>query len=233
MLDWSYFDKIYCITTKESFIRRSSCRMIAKEYNMDICFKKVERHPNGSNHGCFLSHIDIFKEAKDLNLQRIIVLEDDIIPQHLNENVLKKITDFLQNNDWDFFYFGAVPDCRKDNAAVKLKDGNGFYRIRSLCTHAYAINRSAIDKYYDSEYYSHIPLDYLFRDDLSLTSYAHYPTQFYQETGFNAPQPLINAYLRIVEFYAYHCGLSIYHPSIQTIICILFVILFYQKVKFL
>jgi len=229
MLDWSYFDKIYCITTKESFIRRSSCKIIAKEYNMDVCFKKVERHPGGSNHGCFISHMNIFKEAKDQNLQRIIILEDDIIPRYLNEKVLNKITDFLQNNEWDLFYFGAVPDCRRDNSAIKVKDR--FYRIRSLCTHAYAINRSAIEKFHDSQYYSHIPLDYLFRDDVSLVSYAHYPTQFYQETGVNAPQPFINAYLRMVEFYAYHCGMSLYHPILQSIICIIFLILFIKSIS--
>lgn len=216
MLDWSYFDKIYCITTKESYNRRTSCRIVAKEYNINICFKKVERHPNGSNHGCFESHIDIIREAKEQNLQRIIILEDDIIPQYLNEKVLNKITNFLQSNEWDLFYFGAVPDCRRDNAAVKVKDS--FYRIRSLCTHAYAINRSAIEKFHDYQYIQ-IPIDYLYRDDLSLISYAHYPTQFYQETGVNAPQPFINAYLRMVEFYAYYCGISLCHPVLQLIVC--------------
>lgn len=72
------------------------------------------------------------------------------------------------------------------------------------------------------------PLDYIFRDDLTLKSYARFPTQFYQETGVNLPQTSINLYLLFVQIYAYFIGTSIFHPKWIIIICL---VIFYNYNK--
>jgi GR25 family glycosyltransferase involved in LPS biosynthesis len=227
-MNWSYFDNIYCISTKDSYLRRNYFNHIAKKLNMKAKMKIVYRHPEGSNKGCALSHFSIIKDASENNYNRIIIFEDDIVEGTINTNILDKITNFLSTIEWDLFYFGAVPDCRKDNACIKKN--KGFYRIRSLCTHAYAMNRSAIEKYKDITYFD-IPIDYMYRDDIQLKSYAHFPTQFFQETGNKAPQFIINNYFRIVETYAYYIGLNINHPLYRLLICIAFCIIIKKRLK--
>ena len=228
MYNWSYFDKIYCISTTKSYLKRSYFNHIAKELNMNVEMKIFERHPNGSNHGCALSHISIINDAFNNKYKRIIIFEDDIIEGVINEKLIEKITNFLQNVEWDLFYFGAVPDIRKDNMCVKKE--NNFYRIKSLCTHAYALNYTAIEKYHNINYFD-IPIDYIFRDDIKLKSYAHFPTQFFQETGFNVPQFIVNNYFRVIETYAYYIGVNINHPIYRLLLSIILFIILYKKIN--
>jgi GR25 family glycosyltransferase involved in LPS biosynthesis len=222
MYNWSYFDKIYCISTKDSYLRRTYFNQIAKDLNMKVEMKIFDRHPEGSNKGCTLSHFSIIKDAFENNYNKIIIFEDDIVEAVINKYILDKITTFLSSIQWDLFYFGAVPDCRKDN--ICEEKNKGFYRIRSLCTHSYAMNRSAIEKYKDLSYFG-IPIDYLYRDDIELKSYAHFPTQFFQETAFKVPQFIINNYFRIVETYAYYIGININHPLYRLLLSVLLCII--------
>ena len=232
MYNWEYFDKIYCISTPEASMRRLSCKSLFKKLNMNVDIQIFPRHPEGSNRGCFESHISILKDAYKKKYNRIIILEDDIIEGNVKPRIVDKIVHFLGKNKWDLFYFGAVPDCRKDNACIKHVKYNNFYRIKSLCTHAYAINRKAIEKFHDLNYID-IPIDYMYRDNNEIISYAYIPTQFFQETGFKVPQFVVNSYFRLVEMYSYNIGLSIYHPIYKLIFFIIvsFFLIKIQKIK--
>ena len=226
--DWSYFDRIYCISTPEAYIRRCAIREIARKLQVNIDIRIFKRNSAGSNQGCGESHVSIIKEAYGKNFQRIIIVEDDIIISFLSPVILKDIVQFLKRkSEWDLFYFGAVPDSRKDNCCRERE--KGFYRIKSLCTHAYALNRNFMAKYQDLyDNFSIYPLDYIFRDDFELNSYARFPTQFNQETSVPIPQPLINFYLLLVQVYAYYIGMSIYHPNWKIIVTILIMLMIYR-----
>jgi GR25 family glycosyltransferase involved in LPS biosynthesis len=231
MYDWSYFDKIYCISTPESVLKRNLIRKISKQLKMNIDIRIFKRHPNGSNQGCFESHISVLKDAYKNKYNRVIILEDDIIMANINSHVIEKITNFLKNNRWDLFYLGAVPDARKHNFCIKVDKQPKFYRIKSLCTHAYVMNKNCIKKFHDINYIG-IPIDYLYRDDESLISYAYFPTQFFQETGFKIPQILINYYFRFLENYAYYIGIHINNPIFKvTILILIFTVLIYFNFK--
>jgi len=226
--NWNYFDKIYCISTTNSYLRRSYFNYLAKKLNINFCMKIFEKHSTDSNYGCATSHLHIFKEAYLKNYKKILIFEDDVIENYINPTILNKIINFLDNIEWDLFYFGAVPDCRKDNFCTKIS--NNFYKIKSLCTHAYAINQQAIKKYYNLIYYD-IPIDYIFRDDSELKSYAHFPTQFFQETNFKVPQFVINSYFKILEFYSYYIGINIRHPIYRIIISLFIIFLTYKLIR--
>ena len=230
MYDWSYFDKIYCVSTPEASSRRLSCKSLCKKLNMSVDIKIFPRHPEGSNRGCFESHISIIKDAHQHKYDRIIILEDDIIEGNVNPKIVDKIIQFLKANNWDLFYFGAVPDCRRDNACVKHPKYKNFYRIKSLCTHAYAINKNAIKQFHDLNYID-LPIDYMYRDNNEIISYAYISTQFFQETGCNAPQFVINNYFRLVETYAYNIGVNIYHPVYKILFLLLFTVILYKICK--
>jgi hypothetical protein len=143
--DWSYFEKIYCISTPKAYVRRCAVREISEKLNATIDIRIFNRSSAGSNQGCGESHLSLVKEAYLKNFQRIIIFEDDIILSFISPYILENIVQFLKSkNEWDLFYFGAVPDCRKDSCCTERQ--GSFYRIRSLCTHAYALNRNFIEK---------------------------------------------------------------------------------------
>ncbi len=62
--------------------------------------------------GCFLSHIECIRLAKDLGLKNIMVLEDDCIPYDDIETFksrIKIIKEFLDRiNDWEIYLGGTV-----------------------------------------------------------------------------------------------------------------------------
>ena len=52
--------------------------------------------------GCSLSHYEIWKNAKEQNFERILVLEEDFLIQ--SEFTMKMVNDLP--DDWDMVYFG-------------------------------------------------------------------------------------------------------------------------------
>ena len=75
--------------------------------------------------GCKMSHYYILKKAKELNIDYVIILEDDIKlnPNYLkNRDVIDKhILELINNkNQWDIIYIGGTP--LKYGGNRKLKD---------------------------------------------------------------------------------------------------------------
>jgi len=225
MWNWKYFDDIVCISCKDSIKRRKDCDIIFNKYKIPARYYLVDRHPNGSNHGCFESHINIFKEAYKKGLKKILILEDDIVvSESLTKKNLNYCVNFLENNNWDLFYFGAVPDMR-NFYTTKKTSYNKIYQLNGICTHAYAINENVIKRYRKLTY-NNIPYDYLLRDDIRIKSFAFYPTLFYQHTKAlgTFSQNTINNYFRLNEFYAYYVNIP-YDILVFVVIIILFLLL--------
>lgn len=54
--------------------------------------------------GCFLSHILCFKDANNLKLNNIMILEDDCEFLHIPQNVISNINNFITNETYDAFF---------------------------------------------------------------------------------------------------------------------------------
>lgn len=201
MYKWDYFDEIICISCEESTKRRKDCDIIFKKYNIPIKYWIVKRHPISSDEGVFESQSHIINYCYKNNKKNVLLFEDDIIPSSsLNVKNLSECINFMTHNKWDLFYFGASHDIRYYHTK-KITDS--IYKTRSICCHALALNRSAIERYYGMEY-KDIPIDYIYRDENGLISYAYYPTFFYQHTKYRKyfPQFFVNTYFRLLEFYS-------------------------------
>ena len=233
MYDWSLFDDIICISCKDSVERREICDKIFKKYKIPARYSIVERHSNGINEGCFESHINIFKECYEKGKKNVLVFEDDIVTsEFLTPENLNICNDFMKNNRWDLFYLGAVPDIRTYNQMDKRE--KGIYKIRSICTHAYAANENIIKKYKDLKYKG-IPIDYMFRDQ-ETEAYSLFPTLFYQNTGLIKyfSQDAINEYFKLLEWYAYNFNFQLRYIIIIILMLILLfiiIILIFRKIK--
>ena len=144
-----HFDKIYCLNLDKrtdrwehasaQFIKYNIKveRVSAIEGNPDnlVCNSSfLEKYPGAV--GCSLSHYKILKEAKELGLSNILVLEDDIL---FREDWEKIYTDNYKDipEDWDMLYLST-------NSIYKVITSKVSERIfkahNCLTTHSYAIN---------------------------------------------------------------------------------------------
>lgn len=95
--------------------------------------------------GCYQSHISIMEDAVSKKYERVLVLEDDIIP-HKN---IKKLSENLYQipKDWSIIYLGASESSYK-NEAIKMADyTKPYHPSRSTDgTFAYGLTRWTIEK---------------------------------------------------------------------------------------
>jgi len=164
------------------------------------------------------AHMNIINEAKSKKYQRIIILEDTISRLNISEKSLQEIVNFLEQNEWDLFYFGSLPDTRTDNSCSNKN--NKFYKTRNIASHAYAINniQTAPDMGYTG-----VPIQQIYRDSPHLISYSYLPVQFY-----NQKYPSIVT--DVINMYAYYIGVNIHHPVyyVLIVIAIVYYILKYK-----
>lgn len=113
----NFFDKILCISLDNRPDRWEECVRVFTKHNLD-----VERlpaiygrdlnipHQNGDWYygvlGCSMSHLFAVKYARQLNLNNVLILEDDV---EFIDNVNKRFTEILPELpfDWDMLYFGG------------------------------------------------------------------------------------------------------------------------------
>lgn len=144
----SYFDKIYCINLegrkdrwKESLDEFKKHNFIADRYNA-IDGKIVESlgRLSRGEHGCLLSHLNVIKKAKENNLSKVLVLEDDV---EFSEDMTEKFFSYIQEiKDWDIIYFGAYHALNNPyNPYPLIKITDHLYKtIHSVAAHCYAVN---------------------------------------------------------------------------------------------
>lgn len=87
--------------------------------------------------GCLLSHLEIIKNAKENNYNRILIFEDDII---LSNNFLEEVKQ-IEKLDWKLLYLGASQFLWNN---IEIKDGH-YNCKKTLGTFAYAIDSSIYD----------------------------------------------------------------------------------------
>lgn len=95
---------------------------------------------NDRHQGCTNSHFRIIKHAKEQGYKRILIFEDDIEFSADFNSHFEKIKDFIDNNEWNFFYLGGNI---KDTPVPYNSSINRANLVHT--THAYAINSCCFD----------------------------------------------------------------------------------------
>lgn len=90
-------------------------------------------------YGTLCTHISVIQLAKQRNLKRILIFEDDVVFHNDFNNQLKQILKF---NNWKLLYLGASQH-RWEN--ITIQDGY-YYANRTLGGFAYAIDASVYDE---------------------------------------------------------------------------------------
>ena len=142
MLD-TFFDKIYCINLDERSDRWEDAKKELKSLGLSN-YKRFTAIKNEIGYlGCRDSHIDVIKDAKKNNYEKILILEDDFVFVNKDKDLIYNILNQLSTIDWELFYFGATVhlyEGKLTKVSENLVKTNFAYT-----THSYAVNSKAFD----------------------------------------------------------------------------------------
>ena len=133
--------------------------------------------------GCYVSHLEIIKDAKKNNYDKILILEDDVA---IDDNFLslfsQKVKDLPQ--DWKLFYLGASAHTGIPKKKVTDHISQTF---ESFTTSSYGIHSSIYDTILESEKVADKTIDLFLVKDIQSTHpcYVVTPTIMWQSAGFS------------------------------------------------
>lgn len=153
---------------------------------------KAEKPNNGINkadrlYGNRLSHLKCIKKARDRKLDYVIICEDDIQfnKNMIKEEVLNDIYNFLNNESWHIFYFGATNKTQPENTNYN----NIKKVIKSWAIHCYAIHSSCYNIILSGEgqYNRGHPCDVMYHNLVQVRqrSFVSVPMLVWQRPGFS------------------------------------------------
>lgn len=142
------FDRICIINIPDRTDRRDAMSQELRRFGLEIDGDRVRLFagirpdgpadfPSTGARGCYLSHLEVLRQAHSDGVQRLLVLEDDVMfSQSLRETA--GLSEALQSTDWDIAYPGHT-----------AQPVNGPLRwIRSqqplVCAHCYAIHSDGL-----------------------------------------------------------------------------------------
>lgn len=131
--------------------------------------------------GCLISHLNLIKHCRDLNLSKVMIFEDDCGFRDDFNTRLEYLMDKI-NRNWQFLYLsGSVPEF--------VENFDGYSSIsKILTTHSYMVRSEIYDLIIDnftSKIFSK-EVDMCYSDIISqCNSYVAMPFLTYQEDGYS------------------------------------------------
>lgn len=143
-----FFDKIYCINIDRRTDRWESCLKEFEKYGLIVeRFSAVDGNTENYNLGYphdnelagAISHLNVIKKSKDLDLKNVLILEDDVVfIENLNQFFQFLIT--LLPADWDGVHFGG-----NHVGGLSMINANIGKMNKSYALHAYGLNNKSYD----------------------------------------------------------------------------------------
>ncbi|MFM7471160.1 MAG: glycosyltransferase family 25 protein [Nodosilinea sp. LVE1205-7] len=143
-----FFDRIYIVNLPSRADRRRWITSELKRVGLELTPGKIEifpairpDHPGGFTsigaRGCFLSHLEILKKARQERLANVLVIEDDLAISNLLKSHEEALVEKLQESDWGFLYLGHCHEFEKQpEQGVRLEPFIGELQT----THFYGVN---------------------------------------------------------------------------------------------
>jgi len=176
---WSFFDEIYCINLYSREDRYNICKKFFESYHIPVKFYRTHKHLVNGEQGCFESHINIIQKAYNNNSKNVLIFEDDIqITSEFTPQNVNKCIEFMKNNTWDIFNFGATPDIVHYTA--NKTNIEKIYRLHCYYAHCYAVNREYMSKILNYKY-ADIPIDLVYK--CNRKTFTHLPIMISQSSN--------------------------------------------------
>jgi GR25 family glycosyltransferase involved in LPS biosynthesis len=187
--DWSFFDKIYCISLENREDRRHEAMMQFSRVGLTekVEFIIVKKHPTDCEQGIYESHMHCLGKGLKSGAENILVFEDDIIFERFSPERLKNAIHFLRgNSDWQVLFFGSMmKKCQRTENPSVVRIG-----YRSL-THAYAVPRRFAETLVMLHPWNNVAYDDFLRDLNSPWMYAVYPSFAFQSNALSDNDPYL------------------------------------------
>ena len=176
----------------------------------------------------FKNHVDIYKKSKQMDYERVMILEDDaIFTSYKNQNQLNFLNSYIRNNEnYDIFYLGYV------NWPILWSSFSNPFVIKPfspLTAHAYIINRNGIQKILEmiqtNPELQSIHIDKLLATSKTIKKKAAFPMISFQEKDpslYLKACDKIGIYIDFIKFSRINENISIYLPIL--FYCFLFLI---------
>ncbi len=149
-----YFERTYVINLPQRVDRRQMITQELAKAGMPLTPNQVEifpairpqeagEFPNIGAKGCFLSHLEILKRARQEGLANVLVIEDDLGISELFTLQQQAIIDQLRQQNWGLVYFGHILNLESQTSStITLQP----YDQPILTTHFYAVNGWLFDR---------------------------------------------------------------------------------------
>lgn len=176
LADWTFFDRIYCITLRDRTDRRSRVHRQFTRLGIAsrVQYMVVERHPTDSEQGIYESHMRCLREGIETGAHRMVIFEDDVAFERFDPRSFNQSIAFLKHHpDWTLLFLGCLVkrSYATESAAIRVID-------YSCLSHAYAINRPCALQVVEKPWRKR-PFDVMLRG-LNVTSYAVCPMFAFQ-----------------------------------------------------
>ncbi|NJL48523.1 MAG: glycosyltransferase family 25 protein, partial [Leptolyngbyaceae cyanobacterium SM2_5_2] len=160
------FAKTYIINLPERLDRKRGIERELKGIGSGLTPGKIELFPGVKPEdtkgfptkgvlGCYLSHLEILKEARDQNLENVLVIEDDLAISKRFNRIAKQLSSRLESLEWGIVFLGFFPykglklvdyyqssSGQAESSKISLISSN--YPTQG--THFYAVNHKAYDR---------------------------------------------------------------------------------------
>jgi len=148
----TYFDSIRIVNLVHRNDRRQEVRSELARLSIEIDKENVKFYsavkpekpagfPNEGARGCFMSHLNILREAHNKGVEKLLILEDDVDFVKDIKHVLSEVLDELDVLDWDICYFGH-------HLSLEQSGDNLFHKYEQgiQTTHFYAVKGEVIPR---------------------------------------------------------------------------------------
>ena len=136
--DWSFFDRVYCISLVNREDRRAAARVQFARVGLAerVEFFLVEKDRENPERGIYESHILCLNRALAEGARHILLFEDDVVFARFSADRLARMIAFLRAHEWDAFFPGCIASRLRKVPAAPVA------RARYRClSHSYAVNR--------------------------------------------------------------------------------------------
>lgn len=187
--DWSFFDRIYCISlVNREDRRREARRQFARVGLLErVEFVLVDKRRDNPERGIYESHLLCMHKGLTDGARRILIFEDDVVFLHCSAGRLSELVRFMQDHSsWDMFFLGCmVRRCRKLPDLPVAHIG-----YRSLA-HAYVITREYAELLTRKYPWHQVAYDDFLRDLKSERMYMACPAVAFQSDSPSDNDPYL------------------------------------------
>ncbi len=150
------FSAAYIVNLPERTDRRAEMEDELKQAGLAVDNDKVsffaaikpeaqDQFPSIGAKGCFLSHLQILKQAEARQLDTVLFMEDDLAISGQLAEFAPKLQQMLKEMPWSILYLGHIETMPATNAkTLTLVDCGQNHTIRT--THFYAVNKDTIPR---------------------------------------------------------------------------------------